>query len=217
MGVRVVFASVLVAAVIAPSASAARFAVTVTGTVLTMWREHVTFVQNGCTFTTDDVGGSSSLAFEGKRGAVVSVTRSRGFRLGGASFGTLTGTVWTPIASGTAVSQDCGQAIHWDGVPSGHPFTGRVGLTRPRRGQLAFSYANEPDPAFWGPPELGTAAVPPLDRAIGRVAERRFFDKRVKRIVVRAQYNDDVPIVGDITGSLMRDIQWKVTFRRLGR
>lgn len=214
---RLAFASVLVAAIVAPSASAARFAVTVKGDLRTSWREHVTFVEDGCTFTTDDVGGSSSLAFTGKRPAVVSFTRRHGFRYRGSSLTTLAGTVWKGMRSGTAVSQDCGgRGIHWDaGPPTGRPFTGAVRLTRPGRGQLALSYLQPPDAVLWGPPELGVAAVPPLDRAVARIDDRRFLDKRVKRIVVHGLYDDDVPIVGDISGSLLRTIDWRLTFRRL--
>jgi hypothetical protein len=212
---------VMVALVAAPIAHSARFAVTVSGFLESSWIQHVHFVKDGCTFTGPDIGGSKAVRFSTARRSVAIVRRNRGgltYRI--AVRGRVRGTTTTSFpTSGSAFSEECHQGINWDGpAPRQTPFEAAAPtLLRPSPRLLGLTSLDVDDGQPWAPQDFGPFGPPQLKGAVGRIAEHRFRDRRVSRIIVSGHSQRTVLVVGDAGGEVTQEVGWTVTFRRLTR
>lgn len=212
---------IVVALAVAPSAGAAakaRFSVTLRGSVLADWVEQTDVVIDGCTFAFGSTG-MTRIAFRTQVPRKMSATRRGGLVRYGASRlrPLLAYSDWlsTPLPT---VSEECQRTLYRDGLGGRGMFFAAAGisLTRPGPGLLVVGPWPGGAETLWTPEVFGHAA-PPVDRAVGQIAERRLFDSRAKKIVVNARYDGGARLGGDYTGRLVEHVEWTLTLRRLAR
>ena len=190
----------------------ARFSVSVTGLLRTHWNQELSYVLDECDFVSQ-LRGHKLLAFHSRRPAVITIGK-RGFRL---TLNSVSGEIAGNAGSGTAVSEECGQAIHADGAPLSGAFRqARLELSQTAQGtvRLGTLRPEVSDPTPWAPVVFGSAR-PPLERALGSYDVRKLRNPRVKRIVVSGRYGDVIRLAGDASGLVGLEVSWTVTLSRL--
>jgi hypothetical protein len=206
----------------APTSAAARvqtgralFRVALVATVNTGWLRNVSYTQDGCHFEGTNEGGGG-LSLSSAHSTLVPVARSAdGVHYLARSLTSLGGASAAGEYTGTARADDCGRAIHWDGYRVERNFSrATVDLLRPSKGRLQLSGVRLDGTleTGWDPQELGGSGSPPVEIAVGRIDERKLFDPRVGKMVVRATRTQDH---NTAAGTLSQRVLWQLVFRRV--
>jgi hypothetical protein len=208
------FAALATVAPAAPASSKARFRVALEGLVRTVWAQETFYEQDGCDFTMR-TSGHKLIAFHSRRPSTALLSPG-GFRL---TLGAIEGEIAGSGGSGTALSEECGDLTHWDGLPLLARFgNARLTVSKPRKGPVRLSDLRPgiPDRAAWAPTVFGDVR-PPLELALGAVDEARLANPRTRKIVVTGSYGNVVRLAGDASGNVRQDVSWKLTLTRVER
>ena len=220
----VVFGVALAAALAAGVPAAARsrsspkplhFAVTVEGTLRTVWLEETKLVKDNCTFEAR-TSGSKRIDFRSRRPTKVAVGPRGALRRAMLRF--VAGEIVRAGESATSTSPECGPVRRDAPPPAVAGFSNAVlGVSRARRGVLQLSQLapEVEDETSWAPAAFGERAAPPLARALGGVDERKLANRRVKTIIAVGEYRNVIGLAGDERGQLLQEVAWTLTFRRL--
>ena len=199
-----------------PSPKPLHFAVTVEGTLRTVWLEEAKLAKDNCTFEAR-TSGSKRIDFRSRRPTKVAASPRGALRRATLRF--VAGEITRAGESGTSASPECSPVQRDASPPSVASFSNAVlTVSRARRGVLQLSQLapEVEDQTSWAPAVFGERATPPLQRVLGGVDERKLANRRVKTIIAVAEYRNVIRLAGDEAGQLLQEVAWTLTFRRVG-
>jgi hypothetical protein len=210
----------LAAAVVAPTAAAAhvRFSVRIEGTVDLSWRDTATYSSGGCSVT-DTFEGGQRVEFQSAHASVVTLDVRKG-RVRFTKPLTLRALMGVVSGGGQETLHVCDQMsiadlecdtseIRAGTAELSADASGRLGLSNLRAPRLAAAPACIPG-------ALRPAQYPPLERARASVDRRKLLRRRTSVVTATDQGIVRLAAEGE-TGSLSRQVRWRLTFHRLTR